>query len=138
MGVIFFQLFSVAESPCNSYRTHSGVISRLHICICVSDIKAFTSLYSKTCLLYTSRTGIRNILALKGDKPKDMSLTDFLNRTFKHASDMIHFIKTNEADKLFSIAAACYPEKQMCIRDSFMSVMSLYPDKFYLMRFHNF
>ena len=24
---------------------------------------------------------------------------------------MIHFIKTNEADKLFSIAAACYPEK---------------------------
>ncbi|MBE5947030.1 MAG: methylenetetrahydrofolate reductase [NAD(P)H] [Lachnospiraceae bacterium] len=50
---------------------------------------------------------IHNILALRGDKPRDMSDEDFVNRKFKYASDLIPEI--NKAGE-FLIAGACYPE----------------------------
>ena len=50
--------------------------------------------------------GIENILALRGDKPKDLDIE--YCKDFKHATDLIDFIKENKFD--FSIAGACYPE----------------------------
>ena len=47
---------------------------------------------------------IENILALRGDKPKDYDLE--YCKTFKHATDLIHYLK----DKDFTLAGACYPE----------------------------
>ena len=51
---------------------------------------------------------IEHILALRGDRPRDMSDEQFLSRDFAHASDMMSFI--NEHTDLH-MAGACYPEK---------------------------
>ena len=47
---------------------------------------------------------IENILALRGDKPKDYDLE--YCKTFKHATDLMLYLK----DKDFTLAGACYPE----------------------------
>lgn len=51
---------------------------------------------------------VEHILALRGDRPKDMSDEQFASRDFAHASDMIAFLKETEN---LHIAGACYPEK---------------------------
>lgn len=51
--------------------------------------------------------GIHNILALRGDQPKDMDDATFASRTFKHASDIIPLIHNHSN---VCVAAACYPE----------------------------
>ena len=51
--------------------------------------------------------GIHNVLALRGDKPADMTEDSFRSRTYKHPSDLIPALK----DAGFTVAAACYPEK---------------------------
>lgn len=51
--------------------------------------------------------GIQRILALRGDKPFDMSEEAFANREYKHPSEIIPIL----CDSGFSVAAACYPEK---------------------------
>lgn len=53
------------------------------------------------------KKGVRNVLALRGDKPKTMSDEEFENRHFRYASDIILKIREQGA---FQIAAACYPE----------------------------
>lgn len=53
------------------------------------------------------RNGIRNLLALRGDKPLWMSDEQFASRYYEYASDLIADVK-NIFD--FSIAGACYPE----------------------------
>lgn len=50
--------------------------------------------------------GLENILALRGDKPRDISQEQFDSRYYKHASDLALAI-----GKDFFIAGACYPEK---------------------------
>ena len=55
--------------------------------------------------------GIENILALRGDKPKDMALEDFNRRKYTYASDMISDIRLKNNN--FCIAGACYPEKHV-------------------------
>lgn len=54
------------------------------------------------------KNNITNILSLRGDRPKDMTDEVFEGRDFKHASEMISFLK-DKTD--FQFAAACYPEK---------------------------
>ncbi|MGN0368633.1 MAG: methylenetetrahydrofolate reductase [NAD(P)H] [Wujia sp.] len=54
-----------------------------------------------------NKKGVRNILALRGDKPRTMSEEDFENRYFKYASELIPIIR--ETQDTF-IAGACYPE----------------------------
>ncbi len=49
---------------------------------------------------------IENILALRGDKPKDLDIE--YCKEFAHATDLMNFIKENESN--FSFAGACYPE----------------------------
>lgn len=50
--------------------------------------------------------GIENILALRGDKPKDIDIP-YCER-FSHATDLMDFINKNNYD--FCFAGACYPE----------------------------
>ena len=57
-----------------------------------------------------NKKGVHNVLALRGDQPRDMSDEDFANRHFKHASDIIPIIR-DAASSDMCIAAACYPEK---------------------------
>lgn len=51
--------------------------------------------------------GVSNVLALRGDRPKDMSDESYANRRFLHAEDIIRIIR-RESD--ICIAGACYPE----------------------------
>ena len=52
--------------------------------------------------------GVRNILTLRGDIPKEVDAPLFSD--FKHASDLASYIK-NKYDGKFGMAGACYPEK---------------------------
>ncbi len=52
--------------------------------------------------------GVEHVLALRGDKPRDMSDEQFEQRFFPHATDLIRFL--NENTKL-NVSASCYPEK---------------------------
>lgn len=54
------------------------------------------------------RANISHVLALRGDRPRDMTDEQFFSRDFEHASDMIAFLNANTA---LHIAGACYPEK---------------------------
>lgn len=51
---------------------------------------------------------IEHILALRGDRPRDMSDEQFLARDFAHASDMMSFLREHTG---LHMAGACYPEK---------------------------
>jgi len=54
------------------------------------------------------RHNVKHVLALRGDRPKDMTDEQFASRDFAHASDMMSFLKEHTDLKL---AGACYPEK---------------------------
>ena len=63
--------------------------------------------------------GIHSVLALRGDKPFDMSEEDFANRQYKHPSEIIPILKKAG----FRVAAACYPEKHFFDNDAFYRFM---------------
>lgn len=50
---------------------------------------------------------LKNVLALRGDMPKDMTRAEFENRHFQYAKNLIDAIPKHP---LGSIGAACYPE----------------------------
>lgn len=51
---------------------------------------------------------VSHILALRGDRPKDMSDRQYAARDFSHASDMMDFLRENTD---LYMGGACYPEK---------------------------
>ncbi len=53
-------------------------------------------------------SNIKEVLALRGDRPKDMTDEQYNSREFTHASDLISFLH-QETELL--CAGACYPEK---------------------------
>jgi 5,10-methylenetetrahydrofolate reductase len=55
-----------------------------------------------------SSSNIKHVLALRGDRPKDMTDEQFDSREFSHASDMVSYLRANTE---LEIAGACYPEK---------------------------
>ena len=55
-----------------------------------------------------SKVGVNHVLALRGDKPRDMSDEQFETRVFPHATDLIQFLNKNTS---LDISASCYPEK---------------------------
>lgn len=61
----------------------------------------------KSLLFELKKKGVRNVLALRGDKPKTMSDEEFENRRYKYAVDIIKEIRK---DKDMYILGACYPE----------------------------
>lgn len=54
------------------------------------------------------RHNINHCLALRGDRPKDMSDEQFASRDFAHANDMMDFLREHTD---LHMAGACYPEK---------------------------
>ena len=54
------------------------------------------------------KNNVNHVLALRGDRPKDMSDEQFESRDFAHANDMMLFLKEHTD---LHIAGACYPEK---------------------------
>ena len=52
--------------------------------------------------------GVHHVLALRGDKPRDMSDEQFEKRIFPHATDLIQFLNKNTE---LNVSASCYPEK---------------------------
>ena len=51
---------------------------------------------------------VTKVLALRGDRPRDMTDEQYESRDFAHASDMIAFLKEHTD---LQITGACYPEK---------------------------
>jgi len=54
------------------------------------------------------KANVKNVLALRGDRPVYMDDEQYNAREFEHASDLITYLKANTD---FHIAGACYPEK---------------------------
>lgn len=91
-----FAIASYIQNQC-------GIEALTHLtCAAIPDKLFLTNFLTN---LY--RNGIRNILGLRGDQPKDMSDEQFAARYYEHASDLIEDIK---ALFPFSVAGACYPE----------------------------
>lgn len=51
---------------------------------------------------------VNHILALRGDRPRDMSDVQYASRDFAHANDMMAFLSEHTD---LHMASACYPEK---------------------------
>ena len=68
---------------------------------------AMDEAFLKQLLNELQEKGIHNVLALRGDRPRDMSDEDYENRHFRYAEDIIKIIK-QQSD--ICVAAACYPE----------------------------
>ena len=51
---------------------------------------------------------VNHVLALRGDRPRDMSDEQFASRDFAHASDLMTFLRENTK---LHMAGACYHEK---------------------------
>lgn len=54
------------------------------------------------------KNNVSHILALRGDRPRDMGDEQFESRDFAHANDMMCFLKEHTD---LHMAGACYPEK---------------------------
>lgn len=54
------------------------------------------------------KANVSHCLALRGDRPRDMTDEQFFSRDFAHASDMMEYLKEHTD---LHMAAACYPEK---------------------------
>ncbi len=52
--------------------------------------------------------GVNHVLALRGDRPKDMTDEQFNRREFFYATDLIRHLKAHTG---LQISGACYPEK---------------------------
>lgn len=71
---------------------------------CVSSTKATI----KEKIEQIKNAGLDNIMALRGDIPKELENADRNNWNYKYAVDLIHELR--ESGKDFCIGAACYPE----------------------------
>ncbi len=85
----------------------------------IKELYGVPTLAHLTCVSSTKETvhqkikdikdaGIQNIMALRGDIPKDLEDADRSKWDYRYAIDLIHELK--EADETFCIGCACYPE----------------------------
>ena len=80
-----------------------GVPSLAHL-TCVSSTKETV----RARIADFKNEGIENVMALRGDIPKDMQGADRSRWDYRHAVDLIAELKASGAD--FCIGGACYPE----------------------------
>ena len=81
-----------------------GVPSMAHL-TCVSSTRA--TITERIADIRAS--GIENIMALRGDIPKELEGSDRSRWNYAHATDLIRELKLSGGD--FAIGGACYPEK---------------------------
>ena len=85
----------------------------------IKELYGVPTLAHLTCVSSTKETvhqkikdikaaGIQNIMALRGDIPKELENDDRSKWDYRYAIDLIHELK--EADEDFCIGCACYPE----------------------------
>ncbi len=86
-----------------SIKEKYNVPSLAHL-TCVSSEKSTV----KNLIEKIREAGIDNIMALRGDIPVGMSISDVSSRDYNHAIDLIYEIKNSGYD--FCVGAACYPE----------------------------
>ena len=84
-------------------RDQYGVPSLAHL-TCVSSTRETV----KARIADFQAAGIKNVMALRGDIPKDMQGADRSGWAYRHATDLIAELKDSGAD--FCIGGACYPE----------------------------
>lgn len=87
-----------------SYIQNSLNIQALAHLTCVGN----TASQVETVINELKANNVDHVLALRGDRPKDMTDEQFNSREFSHASDLIHYLKEQAH---LHIAGACYPEK---------------------------
>ncbi len=80
-----------------------GIDAMAHVTCVGSKKEQLLEVYSAL-----KENSVSHVLALRGDRPKDMSDEQFASRDFAHASDMMAFLKENTD---LHMAGACYPEK---------------------------
>lgn len=85
----------------------------------IKELYGVPTLAHLTCVSSTKETvqekikeikasGIQNVMALRGDIPKDLEDADRSGWDYQYAIDLIHELK--DADHNFCIGGACYPE----------------------------
>ena len=84
-------------------KSEYGVPSLAHL-TCVSSTRETV----KARIADFQAAGIQNVMALRGDIPKDLENADRTGWCYRHAVDLIADIKASGAD--FCIGGACYPE----------------------------
>jgi methylenetetrahydrofolate reductase (NADPH) len=86
-------------------------------CVKVKQHTSSTVMAHLTCVCHTEEeiaaiaeelwsAGISNIMALRGDKPKDLAAEDVFG-DFRYSQDLIRFLKSKHG---FCIGSGCYPE----------------------------
>jgi len=91
-----------------------GIESAAHL-TCVNSTKEEVT----EVLRRLSENGVENILALRGDLVPDVPPKE----EFKHASELITFIKGTDYD--FGISGACYPEGHLDSRNQVEDILNL-------------
>lgn len=86
----------------NSIRQDHGVEAMSHV-TCVGSTRDNMAGFLKE----TERLGIENILALRGDPPKDQTTFQPAPGGFRYATELIKFVKSSHS---FTIGGAFYPE----------------------------
>ena len=87
----------------------------------INNQKNIETLCHMTCVGYTKNDlnravdeldsgSLKNVLALRGDRPLTMSDETYNNREFMYANEMVGYLRSTKGDSL-CIGGACYPEK---------------------------
>jgi methylenetetrahydrofolate reductase (NADPH) len=84
-------------------KKEQGVISLAHL-TCVSSTKETV----RARIEDFKRVGIENVMALRGDIPKEMQGQDRSAWAYRHAVELVRELKESDGD--FCIGGACYPE----------------------------
>lgn len=84
-------------------KSRYGVPSLGHL-TCVSSTKETV----RQRILEIKEAGIENVMALRGDIPKELETADRSGWDYRHAIDLVRELK--EADRDLCIGGACYPE----------------------------
>ena len=93
----------------------------LEVASYIQNEKGIDALCHMTCVGYTKadldkaldefdRSSLKNLLALRGDRPVSMSDEQFNSREFMYANEMVEYLRSKKGNGI-CIGGACYPEK---------------------------
>ncbi|MCR5357259.1 MAG: methylenetetrahydrofolate reductase [NAD(P)H] [Lachnospiraceae bacterium] len=107
----------------------------LEVASYIQNEKGIDALCHMTCVGYTKadldsaleefdKSGLSNMLALRGDRPQDMSDKQFNSREFMYANEMVGYIRAKKGKEV-CIGGACYPEKHPESKDLDSDIINL-------------